>query len=124
MLTGTRILYLRQCLSLKQYGYSQKLQGEQRFQALLSSTRYLAQNSKNEYTITAVEHYDEKFKAVDEDFTTFIADTVYPVVTDTDIVPPPVDVFCTTEMKPESVGEELIVSWTHGSKGRGVWLAR
>ena len=72
----------------------------------------ISESSKGEMSFTGAEHYDEKFKAVDEDFTTFIADTVYPVVTDTDIVPPPVDVFCTTEMKPESVGEELIVSWT------------
>ena len=72
----------------------------------------LAQNSKNEYTITAVEHYDEKFNAVDEDFSTYIADTVYPPVIVTDDVPQPLDVFSTSLMRPEQVGEELTISWT------------
>ena len=52
------------------------------------------------FNISAVEHYDEKFSAVDEDFTTYIADTVYPAVRHNDIVPPVLDVYGTSIMKP------------------------
>jgi len=72
----------------------------------------LSQNSKNEFGISAVEHYNEKFASVEKDFTTYVADTVYPAVIATDIVPAPLDVFSTSLMKEESVGEELRISWT------------
>ncbi len=71
----------------------------------------MSEGSKNEISISAVEHYDEKFDAVDTDFTTYIADTIYPTVTSDDIVPPPLDVFSTTMPKKGQVGEELLVSW-------------
>lgn len=71
----------------------------------------LQESSKGEITFSAVEHYDEKFAAVDIDFTTFSADTIYPKVTSDDIVPPPLDVFSTTMPKKGQVGEELLVSW-------------
>ena len=71
----------------------------------------MSESSKNEISISAVEHYDEKFDAVDTDFTTYIADTIYPAVTSDDIVPPPLDVFSTTMPKKGQVGEELLVSW-------------
>ena len=71
----------------------------------------MSESSKNEISISAVEHYDEKFDAVDTDFTTYIADTIYPTVTSDDIVPPPLDVFSTTLPKKGQVGEELLVSW-------------
>jgi len=53
----------------------------------------ISQNSKNQFNITAVEHYDEKFDAVDNDFTTYIGDTVFPSVKPTDIVPPVLNVY-------------------------------
>ena len=60
----------------------------------------ISQGSKNEFSITAVEHYDEKFSAVDEDFTTYIADSVYPAVRHNDVVPPVTDVYATSMMNP------------------------
>ena len=72
----------------------------------------ISQGSKNEFSITAVEHYDEKFSAVDEDFTTYIADSVYPAVRHNDVVPPVTDVYATSMMNPEKIGEELTIQWT------------
>ena len=69
------------------------------------------ESSKNEVAISAVEYYDEKFNAVDTDFTTYIADTVYPTVISEDTVPPPLDVFSTTLPKKEQIGESLLLSW-------------
>ena len=71
----------------------------------------ISQTAKNEFGITAVEHYDEKFAAVDEDFTTYIADTVYPPVRNTDTVPPVRDISSSTFMKVGG-GNELVLQWT------------
>jgi len=71
----------------------------------------ISQNSKNEFGVSAVEHYDEKFAAVDEDFTTYIADTVYPPVRNTDTVPPVRDISSSTFMKVGG-GNELVLQWT------------
>ena len=72
----------------------------------------ISQGSKNEFSITAVEHYDEKFSAVDEDFTTYIADSVYPAVRHNDVVPPVTDVYATSMMNSNKIGEELTIQWT------------
>jgi len=72
----------------------------------------LAEDSKANYSITAAEHYNEKFEAVDKDFTTFVADTVYPTVTSTETVPPVRDVFATSWSNAEYTGEELAIQWT------------
>ena len=84
-------------------------------QTVLGSTKEykvlaISQNSKNEFSISAVEHYDEKFSAVDEDFTTYIADSVYPAVRHTDIVPPVRDISSTTSIKTGG-GKELVIQW-------------
>jgi hypothetical protein len=71
----------------------------------------IQESSKGEISFSAVEHYDEKFHAVDVDFSTYIADTIYPTVTSDSVVPPPLDVFSTTMPKKGQVGEELLVSW-------------
>jgi len=72
----------------------------------------ISQNSKNEFDITAVEYYDQKFSAIDEDFTTYIADTVYPAVRSNDIVPPVVDLYSTSALTPTQIGEELVIHWS------------
>ena len=73
----------------------------------------ISQDANSEYSFTAVEHYDEKFAAVDEDFTTFIADTVYPAVRSTDVVPPVKDVRSSNRPKLRvSEGGFLSLSWT------------
>ena len=72
----------------------------------------LSESSKNVTDISAVEHYDEKFDAVDVDFTTFVADTVFPPVVANDEVPPPTDVYSVSALDPSSTGEELTIHWT------------
>jgi hypothetical protein len=53
----------------------------------------LAQSDKNTYDIVAVEHFDEKYAAVEETFTTYVAETIYPPVSSTDPILPPKDVW-------------------------------
>jgi predicted phage tail protein len=72
----------------------------------------ISQGAKNDFSMTGVEHYDEKFAAVDEDFTTYIADSIYPAVRHNDVVPPVLDVFGESIMNPNLIGEELTIQWT------------
>ena len=71
----------------------------------------ISESTKNTFDISAVEHYNEKFAAVDEDFTTYVADTVYPTVTSTDTVPPVQSVFATNQMTNIALGEVLTLHW-------------
>jgi len=72
----------------------------------------VSQGANSEYSFTAVEHYDEKFAAVDEDFTTFVADTVYPAVRSLDTVPPVKDVRSRNTPEFAGRGGALRISWT------------
>ena len=72
----------------------------------------ISQGTKNEFSMTGVEHYDEKFTAVDEDFTTYISDSIYPAIRHNDVVPPVLDVFGESMMNANLIGEELTIQWT------------
>jgi predicted phage tail protein len=71
----------------------------------------LQESSKGEISFSAVEHYDEKFTAVDEDFTTFVADTIYPAVTADNEVPVPLHLASSNSLKSDNSGEELRIYW-------------
>jgi len=71
----------------------------------------ISESGKNTFDISAVEYFNEKFDAVDEDFTTYVADTVYPAVTSTDTVPPVQSVFTTNQMTNIALGEVLTLHW-------------
>ena len=71
----------------------------------------MAETAQNTFDITAVEFYNEKFDAVDGDFNTYVADTVYPAVTATDTVPPVQSVFATNQMTNIALGEILELHW-------------
>ena len=53
----------------------------------------ISETSKNEYSITAVEHYNEKFESIDSDFVLSIDDPIFPIPKVTDIVPSVVSPF-------------------------------
>ena len=72
----------------------------------------IAQTNKNEYDITAVEHYDSKYSSIDEDFTTYVPEALAPVVTPTEIVPPVTGLAATIGPREEgSIGDSIVVSW-------------
>jgi predicted phage tail protein len=68
---------------------------------------------KNEYDITAVEHYNDKFVEVDEDFTHSVGDTVYPSITASDTVPPPGVFYASTRNINDSgeIADDVILFW-------------
>jgi len=68
---------------------------------------------KNEYDITAVEHYNDKFVEVDEDFTHSVGDTVYPSITASDTVPPPGVFYASTRNINDSgeIADDIILFW-------------
>lgn len=48
----------------------------------------IAQTAMNEYDISAIEHYDQKWNAVEEDFTTYVQGDLEANLTSEDVVPP------------------------------------
>tara|TARA_R110000782_G_scaffold242500_1_gene328983 strand:- start:39 stop:5717 length:5679 start_codon:yes stop_codon:yes gene_type:complete len=71
----------------------------------------ISQSSKNTYDISAVEHYDSKYDAVEKDFTTYVAQTLEAPVKSTDIVPVPLDVFYEATLSDTGKGNSVAVSW-------------
>ena len=66
---------------------------------------------KQEYQVSAVEHYNEKFDAVDTDFTTYLEDSVFVPVTEEDIIPIPIDVYASSRVSITGEGEDITVNW-------------
>ena len=69
----------------------------------------ISQSSKNTYDISAVEHYNEKYSAVEEDFTTYVPEALAPIVKATDIVPSVLDVSGSLILEGEK--EHIRVRW-------------
>jgi predicted phage tail protein len=68
---------------------------------------------KDTYSITAVEHYNEKFVEVDEDFVLSIDDPVFPSVKASDIVPVPRNFYGTVSNLNNSgqLKDDVTVNW-------------
>jgi len=70
------------------------------------------EDNKNEYSITAVRHYNEKFDAVDNDFTLSIADPVYPPELADDFVPAPENVYLVPQsLDNDSIANDVTLYW-------------
>lgn len=71
----------------------------------------IAQNSKNEYEISAVEHYNEKFDSIEKDLNTYIPSLVDRTVVADTVVPPPNDVWLNIVTVRGRSQENLEVRW-------------
>ena len=69
------------------------------------------EESPEKYEITAVRYYDSKFDAIENDFTTFVADTTVPDILPTSIVPKPVNVYLDTNFELGDRGATVTVHW-------------
>ena len=72
----------------------------------------ITEKSADNYEITGVRYYDEKYSAVEEDFTTYVSDSVYTDVKATDIVPKPVGVTVSSFPGTGYDATNVIVSWS------------
>ena len=70
------------------------------------------QDDQNHYEISAVEHYDDKFSAVEGAFTTYTAKAIARTFKTTDIVPPPEDVWVSVILTPTEEHENVRVYYT------------
>ena len=70
-------------------------------------------DAKQLYTISAVEHYNEKYDAVDKDYALgTIGTSIYPEVEDTSLdVPAPPNIYVQIDSDASQAGEELILHW-------------
>ena len=72
----------------------------------------VAETTTNEYEIVGAEYYNDKYAAVEEDFTLFVADPIAPRVKATDVVPGPEEVWAYVR-KGDSVGtQDLHIAWS------------
>ena len=71
-------------------------------------------DEKNTFQISAVEHFNEKFDAVDLDYALGTTPTnVFPTIEDEDeFVPPPEQLYVAIDSDSSKPGEELTISWT------------
>lgn len=72
----------------------------------------IAEEEVNKYSIVAVEHFDEKFDAVEGDFIVDIDDPVYPTEDIKYDVPSIRNLKVSKKPKSYTSGEDIIVSWT------------
>ena len=64
------------------------------------------------YQISGVEYYDTKYGEIEETFSTYVPETIYPAVRSEDIVPACLEVWnSATKYNIETVGNEVTVQW-------------
>ena len=71
----------------------------------------IVDEEKGVFEITAVEHYNTKFDIIENNFTTSVADPLFPDPDPTSSVPPPRGLRVLRAPKLQTPGEELILSW-------------
>lgn len=72
----------------------------------------LVEDSINEYSITAIRHYNEKFDSVDNDFTLSLPDPIYPPELADDFVPAPKNVYLVPlTLGNDSKANDLVLYW-------------
>ena len=87
---------------------SRKTAGAKKEYRILS----IAESSKNIYDIVAVEHYNQKYDAVDKDYLLgYIDDVVFPPKNIDDAVPPPENVYVLMHSDFQKKGEEITLRW-------------
>lgn len=72
----------------------------------------LSQERNEQYSIAAVEHYDEKFAAVEETFSTYVEKSVLPKQKQSDVIPLPQDAWVQRLRKKSQDTEDIKVHWT------------
>ena len=85
-----------------------EVQGSKKLYKILS----LSEESKNTYGITAVEFYNEKYDAVDEDFTLSVRDPVYQPPLSGEAIPAPLNVYpIITNVNSGTRADDVILYW-------------
>ena len=85
-----------------------EVQGSKKLYKILS----LSEESKNTYGITAVEFYNEKYDAVDEDFTLSVRDPVYRPPLSGETIPAPLNLYpIITNVNSGNRADDVILYW-------------
>ena len=72
----------------------------------------ITEDDNHQYAITAVEHFDSKYEAIESDFSLYVPDEIYRPIKSTDVVPRPTDVFVQVIQTPEGQHETVRVFYT------------
>lgn len=72
----------------------------------------ITQNDDSTYNISAVKHYNEKFDAIDNEWTLSVQDPVFPPELADTIVPPPANVYLIARnLDNDSIKDDVTLSW-------------
>lgn len=71
----------------------------------------ITESSKNNYGITAVEHYNEKFDSVYGDLNLYTIENIFPDYTNSTEVYPPANVYLSLNSDPVKKGDEFKILW-------------
>jgi predicted phage tail protein len=72
----------------------------------------ITEDDNHQYAITAVEHFDSKYEAIEQDFTLYVPDELNRPIKSTDIIPKPTDVFVQVIQTPAGEHETVRVFFT------------
>ena len=71
----------------------------------------ISESSKNAYDIVAVEYYDEKYDAIEKNYTLAIKETVFPTITKATPSYAPLNLYVGTNSDPVKKGDEFTIFW-------------
>ena len=93
-----------------------EVEGSKKMYKILS----ISEESKNIYGITAVEFYNEKYTAVDENFTLSIQDPVFSPPTSTETIPAPRNAYViVSNLNSGQIKDDVVLSWDNPLDSNG-----
>jgi hypothetical protein len=72
----------------------------------------ITEDDNHQYAITAVEHFDSKYEAIEQDFTLYVPDELNRPIKSNDVIPKPTDVFVQVIQTPAGEHETVRVFYT------------
>ena len=71
----------------------------------------ISENSANEYSISALEYYSNKYDTIEGEFSLVVPDTVYPRIDPTEVPPAPTNIYIESQSDFNKAGDEFSVTW-------------
>ena len=71
----------------------------------------ISENSANEYSISALEYYSNKYDTIEGEFSLVVPDTVYPRTDPTEVPPAPTNIYVESQSDFNKAGDEFSITW-------------
>jgi predicted phage tail protein len=71
----------------------------------------ISENSANDYSISALEYYSNKYDTIEGEFSLVVPDTVYPKTDPTEVPPAPTNIYVESQSDFNKAGDEFSITW-------------